>query len=168
MTRPSEISAELEFRARANRGRRLMPRFLEEASVALGRTIGPSDVVSLEETDRVFSVFLHRWQAAKKNDAGRVHVVNDDPAVIRSIGQAIGNDMPATPLYLFRERSRWCGAIRASPAEIGNRVLELTSVDGEDVMASSEDGSVGIGCELFSAQVARTPRDTYELAAWWP
>jgi hypothetical protein len=161
------MSGELDLRLRENKGKRLLPHFLEAASLSLGRPVTASDLVSLDETDEVFSRFLSAWHAAKGNPLTPLHLREFDEHAVRSAGEWLSEAMPGGPLYLFRAQSRWCGAIRSTVAEVCHHVVELTSRDDEDVMASSHDAGIGIGCQLFSSQVARTKEDLFELVAWW-
>jgi hypothetical protein len=52
------MSGGLDLRLRENKGKRLLPHFLEAASLSLDRPVTASDMVSLDETDEVFSRFL--------------------------------------------------------------------------------------------------------------
>lgn len=156
-----------EFAIRRNKGRAILSQFLEKLEDVLGRPVTAAELMSLEKTDEVLFL-LRDALSTVEQDHGK-HVGSYKTTTVeelRYVATEWGRCTPPREVCVFRTDSEFCGALRVSSAEVLNKIDSLLTLDSEDVLACSEDGSYGITCQWSSPKWNRTDQNLYEFLGW--
>lgn len=163
------MSDKLDYALRRNTGRRMKLEFLSDATRALGRPVTDDDLLPLPETDALLTHFREMRQHLSQDPIrgfdfnARYHQVTDlvqEAALLR-------RRYADQAMYLYRSRSKWCGAIRTSSHEVLGRLPSLVVLDQEDVIASNIDASCGLFCSWSAEYVSTQAQSEFHLTAWF-
>ncbi|WP_337172372.1 hypothetical protein [Gemmatimonas aurantiaca] len=157
----------LEIALRRNSGRQMLTRFLTETSSALGRPFAEIELLALQETDALLKRFEDAMQCLASRKSTGALVVDCHLRSVHDLNVEAARLMERVSdgeIFLYRARSKWCGAIRTSVHEVLRHLQHLVTPDQDDVIACSQTGSPGMFCSLSM------DRDglgvTYHLVAW--
>lgn len=157
----------LETALRRNSGRQMLVQFLDDTSSALGRPIAESELLALQETDALLKHFEDAMQClASRRNTGAL-VVDCRPRSVHDLNVEVARLMARVTdgeIFLYRARSKWCGAIRTSVHEVLQHLCDLATPDQDDVIACGQNGSPGVFCS--SSMDRDGPGSTYHLVAW--
>lgn len=157
----------LETALRRNSGQKMLAQFLTDASSALGRPFTESELLALPETDALLERFEDTMQCLASRRSAGAFVVDSHLRSVHDLNVEVGRLMERVPdgeVFLYRARSKWCGAIRTSVHEVLQHMQNLVTPDQEDVIACGQIGSPGIFCSLSMDEDGSG--GTYHLVAW--
>jgi len=154
------MSERLSLAVRRNRGKARSATYLDKLSRQLGRPSVTIDLFSLEETDRALDSYgIGRARAeAECGASGAFCAKAASPREIISLVPELML-MPDKPAMVFPTDREVCGAARTTIHEVLARLDALwIPENGDDVLAATADGSVGVFCaydEGFGDQSCR-------------
>ncbi|PYP76573.1 MAG: hypothetical protein DMD25_10185 [Gemmatimonadetes bacterium] len=160
------MSRKLELAVRRNRRTKLLGECLQRASQALRLPPEQIELASLEQTDSVRSKYGPARVRAERerNEPRRTFVKTPSREVLERTFGDLKARFPVVPMYLFLNQSEYCGAVRVESSVILDHVLDIISLDDQDLLTCTEDGSVG----LFCAHVTeRADGPVYRFQAWY-
>lgn len=168
MNRPDTRATRLALALRENKGRALMADFKQTVASALCRPADSLQLVTLSETDDAWSTFGAARTHAVENcgNPGFSCVEAADRQDFATAVFRVAADFPPTDLLLFREQSKYCGAVRVQSRELFEHLFSLLELDGEDLLACTPDGSAGIFAAWWEEPNSATVPHTYALQAW--
>lgn len=160
---------ETEARFRELARRRLTPKMLSELGVAIERPVEASELISLEESQRLRKMLDE--QRALVSSPGpilgwRLLVETADESEIRLELGVVQARFPEQPYALFRALSTECGAVALRLSEIIRHASSLSSLDQEDLWAIDMEGRTGLILERFLARPCGVPTPKCYLLAW--
>ena len=157
----------LKTALRRNSGQQMLAQFLADTGSALGRPFAESELLALPETDALLKRFEEaRLRLASRRSSG-AFVVDSRLRSVHDLNAEVGRLMERVSdgeVFLYRARSKWCGAIRTSAHEVLQHMQNLVTLDQEDVIACSQTGSLGMFCSL--SMDGDGSGGTYHLVAW--
>jgi len=153
---------------RRNRGKQLLPKFLEEIARVLNKPKGSIQLLDLDKTDELWEAYINRRQS-RINDTAvtfrRTWVANDIEEVRRLINK-LRDGVVDRPIFLFRALSEYCGAIETTSKEIFEHAFQLISLDQEDLIAVNNDMSLGVLFSYSTDWLEKSSVEVYELFVW--
>lgn len=161
------MHAETELALRRNKGRALQAAFLMELERALERTVDAGELTPIESTDRLIDRLRSSWTLARDTGAfdtatAIVETVNE----LRDAAEMWERRYPPREVYLLRQESEFCGALKIVSTEVLQHLPSLLTLDGEDVLACSQEGDYGITCQWTSPRWNRTDHELFEFFCW--
>jgi hypothetical protein len=145
-SQPSDESRKyrMQLAVRRNEGKRLLPKLLDDFSLALHVNASDLHLADLEATDRIWEAFT-----TSHHEAGQGITTKSWPTGVfveaKEYVDELDRQTPDLPMFLFRPfLSEYCGALMTTSHQIFNHAFDLIRLDDDDIMASSEDGISGI------------------------
>ena len=158
----------LQFELRKHRGRQLCPDFIADIAKRLEVAESNIALVDLETSDR----FLEEARniAKAKHDELEPYFkqlwhVEEIAEVVRAI-EELRIETADKPMLLYRRLSEYCGAVRVSLRQILTHTFSLVELDGEEVLAYTEDQKSGIRFGYYEDWSERGSQNIYELVLW--
>lgn len=131
---------------RRQRGVSLMLSYLAAVSDAVGRAVTPSNLLSLEATDRLFAAYADQFSRCSAGgvDCHCVRVPNEQaPALFRAL-ERMGHTAGAGLVAEFGRDHEGIGAVRMTSEELFGAAPALLRIDRDHVRAISLDASQGL------------------------
>lgn len=158
----------LELARRRNEGKRIFPQYIKELTQTMGRSEDSFNFLDLAQTDALRASF-----EAKRNDCindatgcFRRTWSDDRESELKQVILKLQEQLPSTKMVLFRELSEYCGAVETNSSEVLACAFRLISLDQNEVMALTEDTSVGISLSFDTDKYEWGDTRTYELIVW--
>lgn len=160
------MTADLSLALRANRGRQKLPQFVATIAEKLGRPQNTIELLPLIETDAIAKTYGEARSRAREEgaDSNRVCFRASRSDDLIDAAQDLRGRLPEVAMVMIRSESRWCGGVLVRSYEVLNRLRFLIERDGEDLLACTVDGAVGVFCAWMSDNVGG---DVYDFQAWW-
>lgn len=145
----------LELAVRRNHGRRMCAEWRAGLAAILGRSASTIKTTSLETVDAALASMEVRL-ANPPSESDIAFVASDVREVAHRLTSLTG-DVSNREMYLLHRDSEYCGAVITTLREILDRAAELIPVEGDDVVAQSPDGLVGLVIDYVSEPPQYTP-----------
>jgi hypothetical protein len=159
----------LDRKVRTLQGIRLRGELIAKVASAFHRPKEQIALVELEETDRVYETFEGRWRELRalrdKSTPCRFFETESRTDLALFI-EDLRKQIPHERMLLFLPQSRYCGAVASTTSEILASVLDLLTIDQDDVLASTPDSTIGLVCEHFTDHGRGGKSQTYKCLAW--
>ncbi len=154
----------LQLLVRQNKGQTEHQYYATELSHLLKTAVGPSDVLGLEETDRLFSA--HRAQSARSyNEADfafkKTWNYKPTDSWLESC-RRLGQKLRGEPAVLFVGPFEFCGAVKVTADAALSRIASLLEFDRDTVSLQSALTDSGLLLDLYE----RDPESLVELVVW--
>lgn len=160
----------LQMALRRNDGKRLLPGFLEEVAESLGKPQDAIQRLELEETlvsMEAYRVALDR-SSQGEIPSQRWDWTGQEVQRLADLSARARDTVNLLPMLLYRSLSEYCGAVKTDSREILDRAIHLTSLDQEELMASTHDASDGILLAHLSEPTLGHEQEIYILRVWGP
>jgi hypothetical protein len=160
----NEQHGKLELLVRRNKGRMEHPYYATELSHVLKTEMRPVDVLSLEETDRLF--FRHREQSVRSSkEPGfafkKVWKYEPTDSWLTSC-RCLEDKLRAEPAALFAGPYEFCGGVKVDVGRALKAVIPILEFDRDTVRLQSLSSESGLFLDLFE----ENSHWLLELAAW--
>jgi hypothetical protein len=138
----SSAKEQMDLAIRRNRGKRLAGGLVADVTAVLGRQITTSDLLDLEESDRLSAELVRQFDARTAGALPCYHVQADrqDSGLLFATLVSLGAAIPDEPVAVFGKHSRDIGALRLGAREVFSHALELVRLDGDDLRALNFSG----------------------------
>jgi hypothetical protein len=161
----------LDFLLRRNRGRFLMPVYLEQTSLRLQREVTTADLISLSHTERLQEAVTRRVNSLLE---GRISAELDFAAVdtdqcelaegfVSSAARLLRGE---SELFLLATGSEACGATRVTAEEVEQVGIGLVGDDEDPVRVTSSRAQAGL--RIYADTVAGHQPRRWSLLRWRP
>jgi hypothetical protein len=159
----SPTSEPLRYSVRRNRGTSDFPHYRSELSHLLVIELQPTDIVTLEETDRLFAAYQASAVRASEDEEfairGRWRLDNQCwIATCKEIGQELSEE----DAVLFIGPYEYCGAVKVSAGAVFANPQRLLEFDKDTIRLQSSKTKSGLFLDLFEEDSVWF----IELVAW--
>jgi hypothetical protein len=147
-------SGKLGLLIRRNKGRTEYPYYATELAHLLKTEVRPSDILDLEETDRLFAVHRDQSVRSSKNDEFAFKKMwKHKPTipwldVCRCIGEKLGGETAV----LFAGPFEFCGGVKVSTSVALKAVIPLLEFDQNTVRLQSVSSESGLFLDVFEEE----------------
>jgi hypothetical protein len=159
--------ARLTFSARANAGRRRLPRFLERLSRQLGQEITPADVLPLERGDALAHV-IEPLRAASFHQQPPAFSAWS-PEAMTTLTPRLGSfirDVGAPAVFLLSPRDVGIGPVRLLATTVALQVRALAEGETEECALVAEHGRDGLALYYHASDHEHGEPTPYWLLIW--
>jgi hypothetical protein len=151
MNQEMNMSGRLSLSVRRNKGRTEYAYYATELAHMLKIAVSSSDLLDLEETDRLFAV--HRDQSVRSaNDVGfafkKEWKYDLKPAWL-SVCECLGDKLVGELAVLFAGPYEFCGGLRVNPGWALKAVIPLLEFDQNTIRLQSASSESGLFIDLF-------------------
>jgi hypothetical protein len=162
MTSPGSRRDELGLRIRRERGRHLAPALLDSLATLTGQPFSNADLLSLEETDRLFHQYSSSFQRCVDGKASHrnVRLPGAEANLVFAEVERIGTRARDSHIAFFSKQSEYTGAIRIATMYFFASAERLLAIEVDHLRVSSLDGEQGLLIDSLERE------DEVELWCW--
>lgn len=160
----SQQPNKLEILARRNKGRTEHQYYPTELSHRLKSRISPVDVLDLEETDRIASIYYAQSKRAYEEQGFAYACIWRYEPIAPWVESCrrLGEKFHEQPAVLFVGPYEYCGAVRVAAQSVLNEVASLLEFDQNAVALHSASADSGLLLDLYVEGSERL----VELVVW--
>lgn len=163
-----DISVRRQLLARKNYGRRQMPEFLGDLSLALSQKLEAEDLLSLEETDRLHDHYIESYKVATegKVSAYRQTWLSSEKDALELKLCCFKDTVADSEVILFSRGFDYCGALKVNLQKALDHVFELLLIDKDSVLFLDRGKTNGFMLDVYEDYIERMSDEIYELVIW--
>lgn len=156
---------QFQLLSRKNKGKTLLPHYIEKLNTALGVSLCARDFLNLEESDLISLEFRKIYNSQLKS-RHKILNINNSSEIENQLSEMLEFFINSHNAFLITSYSEYCGITLLELNQCIRSFKEIIEIDGDSIALYVKERNSGILIDLFEDYVDGNSTWFYDFCYW--